>query len=284
VYLKTKSDQTINNQNMSIDPIMLFNQYMALTAVPELGFSKTDDPLLQGKKLGVVNGSSWVSLWSTWFGKKVLPGVKIMNVGNDAVQYNFMQAHQRGEECPPRINIDLFCKYAEDLYRLFRVDAVLISCSTMNRAFKDVQTHMKQFNVPVIQIDEAMMEEAVNSNGKILVIATHGPTVKSTEQLLKETASRLGRNIEFTGATVEEAFHLLGEGRVERHNELIAKAITDAQKRVDIDIVVLAQLSMSVFSFSYPDPLKTFGVPVLNSGETGFRRAGKVLTGEVFYP
>lgn len=278
--MKTKFDQTIKNQNMNNDPIKLFNQYMALTGVPELGFNKAEDPLLQGKKLGVVNGSSWVSLWSTWFGKKILPGVKIINAGNDAIQFNFMQAYSRGEACPPKINIDLFCKYAEDLYRLFGVDAVLISCSTMNRAYKDVQIHMKQFNVPVIQIDEAMMEEAVNSNGKVLVIATHGPTVKSTEQLLRETASRLGRNAKFTGATVEEAFDLLGEGKTDRHNELIAKAIYDAQKKEKIDIVVLAQLSMSVFSFSYPDPIKTFGVPVLNSGETGFRRAEKVLKGE----
>jgi hypothetical protein len=32
-----------------------------------------------------------------------------------------------------------------------------------------------------------------------------------------------------------------------------------------------------VFAFSHPDSLKDFGVPVLNSGETGFRRVGEVL-------
>ena len=41
--------------------------------------------------------------------------------------------------------------------------------------------------------------------------------------------------------------------------------------------MVLAQLSMSVFSFSYPDPVKEFGIRVLNSGETGFKKAGEVL-------
>jgi len=41
--------------------------------------------------------------------------------------------------------------------------------------------------------------------------------------------------------------------------------------------VVLAQLSMSVFSFSHPNPIAEFGVKVLNSGETGFQRAGEVL-------
>jgi Asp/Glu/hydantoin racemase len=266
---------------MNTDPISLFNQYMLVTGVPELTFGKASDPLLQCKKLGVVNGSSWVSLWSTWFGKKMLPGVKIINAGNEAVQLNFMRAHSNEQPCPPQINIDLFCRYAEDLYRLFEVDAILISCSTMNRAFSQVQSHMKQFNVPVVQIDEAMMEEAVSSNGKILVVATHGPTVESTKQLLLGTAGRMNRNVEFEGATIEEAFHLLGSGKIEEHNRLIHDAIKSAQSRTQIDIVVLAQLSMSVFSFSYPDPVKTFGIPVLNSGETGFRRAGEILKGKI---
>lgn len=255
---------------------------MQLTGTPTLTDATGPDPLLAGKRLGVVNGSSWVSLWSTYFGQKLLPGVKIINVGNEAVQLNFMQAHHRGEAVPPAVNIDLFGQYARQLYDLYAVDAILISCSTMNRAFGAVQAVMQPYGVPVVQIDEAMMEEAVgprsaSTNGRILVIATHGPTVNSTQQLLQETADRLGKRVAFTGATVESAFELLGEGRTEEHNALIAQAIRQVQAREIVDVVVLAQLSMSVFSFSYPDPVAEFGVPVLNSGETGFQRAGEVL-------
>jgi aspartate/glutamate racemase len=158
-----------------------------------------------------------------------------------------------------------------------QVDAILISCSTMNRAFRQVSDHMKDVGVPVVQIDEAMMEEAVKAQGRILVVATHGPTVTSTQNLLQETAQRLGASAEFVGATVEEAFDLLGAGRIAEHNEVIARTIRDVQRREHIDIVVLAQLSMSVFSFSHPDPAAEFGVRVLNSGQTGFRRAAQVL-------
>lgn len=35
--------------------------------------------------------------------------------------------------------------------------------------------------------------------------------------------------------------------------------------------------SMPVFSFSYTEPEKESGVKILNSGETGFKRAGDVL-------
>ncbi|MEA3226482.1 MAG: aspartate/glutamate racemase family protein [Planctomycetota bacterium] len=261
-----------------VDPIRLFGDYMKVTGVPTLAPEHGPDPGLSGKKLGIVNGSSWISLWSNYFGKTMLPGVKIINVGNEAVQLNFMQAHGQGLACPPQINIDLFCKYAKDLYDLHKVDAVMISCSTMNRAFWEVSETMKPLGVPVIQIDEAMMEQAVSAEGRILVVATHGPTVKSTQALLRETADRLGKKVDFVGATIEEAFELLGQGKIAEHNQAVAGTIREAQNRNDIDIVVLAQLSMSVFSFSFPEPVQEFGIPVLNSGQTGFARAGEILT------
>ena len=136
---------------------------------------------------------------------------------------------------------------------------------------------MKPLGVPVIQIDEAMMEQAVNTEGRILVVATHGPTVWSTRALLQETADRLGKKVNFLGATIEEAFELLGQGRIDEHNKAVAETIRRVLNGEHVDIVVLAQLSMSVFSFTFPEPLQEFGIPVLNSGQTGFARAGDIL-------
>jgi hypothetical protein len=42
-------------------------------------------------------------------------------------------------------------------------------------------------------------------------------------------------------------------------------------QREKIGYVVLAQLSMTIFLLSYPDPLAEFGLPVLTSGECGFQ-------------
>ena len=150
---------------LGVDPIRLFSDYMRVTGVPTLAPAAGPDPKLSGKKLGVVNGSSWVSLWSTYFGRLMLPGVKIINAGNEAVQLNFMDAHH--------------------------------------------------------------------------------------------------------------------QGRIAEHHQVIADTIRAVQSEEHIDIVVLAQLSMSVFAFSHPDPVADFGVPVLNSGQTGFRRAGEVLAGRM---
>jgi len=262
-----------------MDPISLFSMYMRVTGVPFLGPAGSGEPKLIGKTLGIVNGSSWITLWVNYFGKKILPGVKFVNVGNEGVQLNFMKAHEENKPCPPRINIDLFQRYALDLAALTDIDALLISCSTMNRAYKQVREAVGGYGIPVVSIDAPMMEKAVRHGGKVLVIATHGPTVKNTQLLLEETARDMGRQVSYEGATVEEAFELLGEGKIIEHNELIAKAIRKSQQETDIGIAVLAQLSMAVFSLSYPDAVKEFGVPVLNSAEAGFEKIREIFLG-----
>ncbi len=146
-----------------------------------------------------------------------------------------------GLPCPPKANIDLFVEYSGQLVSLYGVDAILISRSTMNRAAGAVRRAMKKHSVPVVQIDEAMMEEAVRRGGRILIV------------------------------------DLLGAGDVEGHNEAIAAAIREVKSRARIDTVVLAQVSMSVFKLSYPDPVAVFGADVLTSAETGFARARDVL-------
>jgi hypothetical protein len=265
-----------------MDALALFDAYMKVTGTPSLGHGEAPDPGLQGKTLGLINGSAWIMLWANWYGRQVLPGVKLVNVGNDAVQLNFMAAHGRGEPVPPRQNIEVFARYAVDLATLHAVDAILITCSTMNRAFPEVQESVRPYGIPVIQIDQPMMEKTVGMGERILAVATHGPTVENTRALLLETAERMGRRVSVECATVERAFHLLGEGNTRGHNEVIARAIQKETAARHFDCVVLAQLSMSVFALSYPDRVASFGLPVLTSGEEGFRRMKDVLlTGRV---
>ena len=53
-------------------------------------------------------------------------------------------------------------------WSLGRVDAVLITCSTMNRAYPLVQDALLPYGIPVYQIDRPMMEYAVNHGGAFL--------------------------------------------------------------------------------------------------------------------
>jgi len=265
--------------HLDFEPIKLFSSYMRLVDVPRLEDEISPEPQLQGKRLGLVNGSAWIQLWSYYFGRLFLPGVKLVNIGNEASQLNFMKAHYNREECPPKNNIEVFARYARDLVELADVDAILVTCSTMNRSLSAVKSAVSDYNIQVLQIDEPMMEKAVQIGGKVLVIATHGPTVRSTQQLLEEKCIKMGKsgNLQYTGATIEQAFDLLGKGNIEEHNRLIAQTIIDRIEKENLTQVVLAQLSMSVFSFSYPEPEKVFGIPVLMSGVEGFKRIKEIL-------
>jgi hypothetical protein len=90
----------------------------------------------------------------------------------------------------------------------------------------------------------------------------------------------MNKTIRYCGATVETAWYCLAAGDVQGHNDILAQTIREQQKQGPIDSVVLAQLSMSVFLLSYPDPLSTFGVQVLSSGQCGFERVAAVLRGQ----
>jgi hypothetical protein len=260
-----------------LDPMRLFSDYLRVTGVAHLRPEPEGAPDLRGKRLGLLNGSSWITLWANYFGRLYLPGAHLVNVGNEAVQMSFMEAHERGLPCPPRSNVAAFVRYARDLVDLAHVNAVLITCSTMNRAYAEVEAALAPDGVPVVQIDRPMMEQAVAQGGRVLVVATHGPTVRSTQALLGEVAAALGREVAFSGLDVEEAWQRLARGDVQGHNQALAGTIRASLRHEEIGCVVLAQLSMSVFLFSYPDPVAEFGVPVLTSAECGFLQVRRAL-------
>jgi Asp/Glu/Hydantoin racemase len=259
------------------EAVRLFSDYLRVTGVAHTGPEPQGDPRLRWKRLGLLNGSSWISLWANYFGRLYLPGVHLVNIGNEAVQLNFMEAYSSVKPTLPVENLSAFKRYALDLVELGHVDAVLITCSTMNRAYPLVQEALQPYGVPVYQIDRPMMERAVDYGGQILVIATHGPTVDSTQALLREVAGQAGRPVSLSGALVEEAWNCLARGEVEQHNAILADTIRRSMQREEIGCVVLAQLSMTAFLLSHPDPLKEFGIPVFTSGQCGFEAVREAL-------
>jgi hypothetical protein len=253
-----------------IDAIRLFSDYLLVTGVAHTGPETHGDPRLIGKRVGLLNGSSWITLWANYFGHQYLPGAHLVNAGNEAVQINFMEAHTAGHATPPPANVAAFQRYAVDLVELGRVDAVLITCSTMNRAYPLVQQALQPYGTPVYQIDRPMMERAVGHGGRVLVIATHGPTVENTQALLREVAQEHNREVSLAGTLVEDAWDAMARGDVAAHNAHLAQTIHAHLQAEAIGCVVLAQLSMTAFLLSYPDPLRVFGVPVYTSGQCGF--------------
>ena len=150
----------------------------------------------------------------------------------------------------------------------------------MNRSYPLVQDALLPYGIPVYQIDQPMMEQAINHGGRILVMATHGPTVENTQSLLREVGAGLKRDVSFTGALVEAAWDHLSNGDIAGHNAVLADAIHERMRTEQIGSVILAQLSMSVFLLSYPNPIAEFGVEVFSSGQSGFEFVRNQLIGK----
>lgn len=119
------------------------------------------------------------------------------------------------------------------------VDGVLLSCSS----FTPYTPLINQlFDFPIVSIDFAMLEEAVQIGTKIGVIATVVTAAPITKQILEEIAAEKKKPIEIYTETLTDAFAALQHGEEHRHNQIIYDKVEEMSRTCDV--VVLAQISM----------------------------------------
>lgn len=119
-------------------------------------------------------------------------------------------------------------------------DVVLVTCSSIGRA---IETAATLATVPVIRVDQAMADEAVQIGNKIGVIATLPTTLEPTSDLVQRRAELAGKNVTISSKLCEGAFEALMSGDAPKHDEMVAKALKELMK--EVDVIVLAQASMA---------------------------------------
>ena len=119
-------------------------------------------------------------------------------------------------------------------------DVILVTCSSIGRAIETAATLCK---VPVIRVDQAMADEAVQIGNRIGVIATLPTTLEPTSDLVQRRAEKAGKNVNITSKLCDGAFEALMSGDAAKHDEMVAKALKELMKTVDV--IVLAQASMA---------------------------------------
>jgi len=150
-------------------------------------------------------------------------------------------------------------------------DAVMVTCSSIGEG---VPVARQVFDFPVLRVDEAMAEAAVEAGRRIGVAATLKTTLDPTVALLRETAARAGRAVEIVPQLAEGAFECLMAGDASRHDEMLASSLAELRPRVDV--VVLAQASMARIAARFPDA----GPRMLSSPQLAIRNARAVLLPE----
>ena len=119
-------------------------------------------------------------------------------------------------------------------------DHILVTCSSIGPA---VEAAAPFAGVPVLRVDQPMIDRAIAAGRRIGVIATLPTTLHPTTDLVRRRAALAGRDIEVTSRLCEGAFEALMGGDAARHDGLVAAALRELAATVDV--ILLAQASMA---------------------------------------
>ncbi|TDE01144.1 aspartate/glutamate racemase family protein [Jiangella asiatica] len=172
-------------------------------------------------------------------------------------------AQQRG-------GVDDFCvERLADLVELAvaaGTDAVVVTCNAYSAA--TAQIAARRPALPVLSIDEVLVETAIGLGERIGLIGTVAVGLRQQTELFSVVSTRLGAEIALAPRLREDAFAALRAGDRSGHDELIAD---EAEAMTGVDVIVLGQASMAPAA----DLIESRGsvrVPVLASPQLMVRR------------
>lgn len=118
-------------------------------------------------------------------------------------------------------------------------DILVVSCSTLSPS---VRLLRPEFNVPVVAIDDAMVNEAVALGSRIGLLATANSTVRPSHSALLAAAKAAGKDVDVQVICDEDAIRALKAGDRATHDRRVLEM---ADRLADRDVIVLAQASMA---------------------------------------
>jgi Asp/Glu/hydantoin racemase len=149
-------------------------------------------------------------------------------------------------------------------------DAILVTCSSVGGVVDAARPFAA---VPLLRVDQAMAEQAVERGAHIGVLATLWSTLRPTAVLIERTAREADRSVEIRDRLCDGAFEALRDGDAERHDSLVREGLRELIGWADV--IVLAQASMArVVEGLTEDERRT---PILSSPRLGMERMRDLL-------
>jgi len=218
------------------------------------------------KKLALLHTVVWLPKVMQDMCAEVMPEVKTYNIVDESL---LQEAIERGE-LTPRIYkaIANYVVAAEE----WGSDAVLVTCSSISPC---VDVAQKLVAIPVLKIDEAMADKAVEMGTNIGVVATLPSTLNPTSALVQERARLQGKDVNLKPMLCEGAFEAASSGDPATHDQIVRRSLLELGHSVDV--IVLAQASMARVADTLDDEDKI--VPILSSPTLGINRAKQILEG-----
>lgn len=200
-------------------------------------------------------------------GVELLPGVRLVHILDEPLLEWIRQCGHLAPEHSDRLQSH--ATLAEQI----GADAVLVTCSTVSPCVDHLRSRV---GIPILKIDEAMVEKAVSTGKRIGVIATNQTTLEPTRQMLQAQANSSEKDIQVQLVLVENALAALMAGDGATHDYQVKQAVLDLMGHVDV--VLLAQASMARTLEIIPETERK--VPVLSSPLLALSQA-KIVLGRV---
>ena len=219
---------------------------------------------MKPKTLGLIHTSHTLIPVFQELCKQHLPGVTTFNIVDDSLVRNI---RERGEVTPA-----IYKRVADYVDSAIDsgADYVLVTCSSIGAAIEAAAENAK---VPVLRVDQPMADQAVQMGKRIGVIATLSTTLEPTSDLVKRRAAIAGKEIELTAKLCNGAFEALMSGDAATHDRIVADALRELSKQVDV--ILLAQASMARVVDTLSDEDKR--VPIVASPPTAVKHLATVI-------
>jgi len=218
------------------------------------------------RKVGMVHSvASLVPVFNE-LAAELLPGTEVVHLVDEGLLKDLIATGQITPAMGRRLG--LLASFAEES----GAEVVMLTCSSLAPLVESAKEMVK---VPLLKVDEAMADEAVELGARIGVIATLYTTLAPTSGLVRERAGLKGKEVHIETLLCRGAFDALGSRDVATHDRIVQEGLKELMQRVEV--VVLAQASMARVAGQLPEAERK--VPILSSPRLGVQRLKEVLEG-----
>jgi Asp/Glu/hydantoin racemase len=165
---------------------------------------------------------------------ELLTGCELINFVDDSILPQL--ANNGAELAEVEERLVHYARFAEQV----GADVILEACSSVGEVVAKMESAV---SIPIVRIDEAMAEEAVQRGTRLGVAATLSTTLQPTTRLLRLKADAAGKKVTVNPLLIEGAYQKLMSGDREGHDNLLIEKLQELAR--DTDVVVLAQASMA---------------------------------------
>jgi Asp/Glu/hydantoin racemase len=153
------------------------------------------------------------------------PGYEFIHLLDDSLIGDVIKAGTMTK--PVLRRIYEYCRTGSDM----GVDAVFQTCSSVGESVELIRPF---FDFPIIRIDQAMAQEAVERGARIGVMGTLSSTLEPSGSLIKKIAKIKGKEVQVINGLAKGAFEALSNGDGEKHDALILKKAETLADQCDL--------------------------------------------------